>query len=78
MQYYQPEVHFTEVIGAYNQREYLGVVTLGLTKCTAFPITIACVNCSVLIDTGASHSCTSETLYGQLMLPKDNKYFISL
>ena len=54
------EVYFEEGTEV-NQIEYLETVTLGLTKDATFSITIAGINCNSLIDTGASHRCTSKT-----------------
>ena len=43
----------------HNTKYY--VITLNLTRGSAFPVTIAEVNCNALIDTGATGSCISET-----------------
>ena len=47
----------------------MDVITVNLTKVAAFPVTIAGVNCTALIDTGSTRGCVSETFYNQFMLP---------
>ena len=69
MKCYQSEVYFVSKIDDKNKEEFVEVITLSLTRDTAFPITIAGINFSALIDTSATRSCISETFYNQLTLP---------
>ena len=69
MKCYQPEVNFASEIADKNKEEFMEVITLILTRGATFPITISSVNCNALINTGATRSCITETIYNQLMLP---------
>ena len=66
---YQTEVYFATENEDKNKEEFMEVVTLNLTRGTAFLVTIARVNHNALIDTRATKTCINETFYNQLMLP---------
>ena len=63
-------MNFASKIEVKNKEKFVEVVTLSLTRCSAFPVTIAGINCNALIRTGATRSCISETFYNQFMLPQ--------
>ena len=71
------EIYFSEVAKAKYPIEYIEAVTIGLKVSHSHYFPLQCVgfNCTVLIDTGASHSCLSETFYKQVMLPKMQQIF---
>ena len=75
MKCYQQDVHFTNEIEDKNKEEFMKVITLSLTSCATFQVTIVGVSCNGLIDTGATRSCIIESFYNQLMLPQLLKTF---